>query len=338
MVTNEFEQQEATVRIEVLPAAYAHPIDAIVLAGTHQNPKRLINDHNKAFLEIAGRPLVRHVVDALRAAAHIGRIFVVGPREELGAALTGLPDVTCVQQEGKMLSNSWAGIRAAESLYPHLDARQVHRRPLLIVSSDLPLISPASVDDFVIRCAALDRETGIEHAMLSGIAEDADLSPFYGRDGKPGIFRPLVQLNEGQMRLANIYVVRPRHLAHSEFLQTSFSLRKAKDWRNVMKLVLSLFRQHGGWEAAWVTVRLQLAAMLRKGQGRLYRNLRAGNTIERVEKGVSTVLGGPVRMVVTPFGGLSLDVDEEEDYRVLANRYADWMRVVRGIERGLGFS
>lgn len=332
MAPSDFEKQETPVRSEPASAAYAHPIDAIVLAGTHQNPRRLINGRNKAFLEIAGRPLVRHVVDALHEARYVGQVFVVGPSEALERVLDHRPGVHCVEQEGRMLSNSWAGIRAAEAHYRDLKLDEVHLRPLLIISSDLPLITPISVDDFVLRCAVLDRGTGIDHAMLTGVAEDVGLRPFYGDDGKPGIYRPLVQLDSVQLRLANIYVARPRHLAHSEFLQTSFSLRKAKDWRNVMKLVFSLFRQHGGWGAAWVTVRLQLAAMLKKGQGRLYRKLRAGNTVERVNKGVSTVLGGPVSMVVTPFGGLSLDVDDEEDYRILSDRYQEWMQVVKDME------
>lgn len=312
-----------------LPGAYGHPVDTVVLAGTHQNPRRLINGRNKAFLRIAGKPLVRHVVDALEGASHVGQIFVVGPCEELEAALQSCERTTCVPQEGKMLSNSWAGIRAAESLHQDLDEEAIHRLPLLIISGDLPLISAASVDDFIIRCAEVDAGAEQPHAMLTGVAENAGLQPFYGDEESPGIQRPLVQLEEGQLRLANIYIGRPRHLAHSEFLQTSFSLRKAKDWRNVIKLVFSLFGQHGGWSAAWMTIRLQLAAMLRRGQGRLYRKLKAGNTMARVNKGVSTVLGGRVRMVVTPYGGLSLDVDDEEDFQVLSQRYDEWMEIVR---------
>jgi len=310
---------------------YAHAIDAIVLAGTHQNPRRLVGGRNKAFLEIAGRPLVRHVVDALVAAGRIAEIFVVGPAAELAVALDGCSRVHCVPQEGKMLSNSWAAIRASETRHGDLAEGELHRRPLLIISSDLPLISPQAVDDFVARCARVDAASESANAMLVGVSEDAALRPYYGDEEHPGIRRPLVQLAAGRMRLANIYVARPRLLAHSEFLQTSFSYRKAKDWRNVMKLVVSLFSQHGGWSAAWLTVRLQVAAMLARGQGRLYRKVKAGNTLQRVERGVSTVLGGPVRVVETPYGGLSLDVDDEEDFAVLSQRYDDWIRVVRSI-------
>ena len=63
--------------------AYPFPLDAVVLAGTHQNPKRLIAGRNKAFLRVGGKVLIRYMVDALLAAERVGQIFVVGPAEEL---------------------------------------------------------------------------------------------------------------------------------------------------------------------------------------------------------------------------------------------------------------
>ncbi len=318
------------------PGAYGAPVDAIVLSGTHQNTRRLIEGRNKAFLDIEGRPLVRHVVDALVSARHVGDIYVVGPVDDLEPALSGCPGVTLVPQEGKLLSNGWAAVRAMEAAHADLPGQVVAERPLLLISCDLPLISPGSVDDFLERAAALDARDPESNAMIVGVAEEAGLRPFYPRENVPGLERPLVQLHEGLMRLSNIYVARPRKLKYSEFLQTSFSLRKAKDWHNVAKLVLSLFSQHGGWFAAWMTCRLQLTAMLRHGQGRLYRRLRRGNTLEKIEKGVSDVLGGPVRVVVSPYGGLSLDADDEEDFRVLRARYGEWMAVVEALDRSLG--
>ena len=37
-------------------------------------------------------------------------------------------------------------------------------------------------------------------------------------------------------------------------------------------------------------------------------------------------------MVVTPFGGLSLDVDDEQDYRILRARYQDWMPIHNSVK------
>jgi len=308
--------------------AYPHKIDAIVLAGTHRNPKRLVVGKNKAFLEIGGRPLVRHVVDALLEASQVDEIFVVGPVDQLQLALAGAPSrVHPVQQEGKMLTNTWAAIYASESRHVNEPTEEVHHRPLLIISCDLPLISGKSVDDFIYRSAAVDTDPHNQVAMSVGLAEEAGVNAFYPEQDVPGIIRPYVELSFGRVRLANIYVARPRQLAHQDFLQTGFAFRKAVDWRNVLLLAYNFLSQHGGLGAAWLTARLQLTLMLSGGKGWLYRKLRSGNTRESVEKSVGNVLGGKVSIVLTPYGGLSLDVDDEEDYRVLKQRYNEWIAI-----------
>ena len=318
-----------STQVNPVGAAYPQPVDAIVLSGTHTNPKRLVGGRNKAFLDIGGRPLVKHVVDALLGATTIDEIFVVGPVEKLGVALQGVPSrVRTVQQEGKMLTNTWAAIYASESRHTQEDTAVVHNRPLLIISCDLPLISARAVDDFVSRCAAEDLASEQPFAMLVGVVDEPGVAPFRPRDGGIGIERPFVELSFGRLRLANIYVARPRHLSHQEFLQTGFSYRKAKDWRNVFALVLQLFRQHGGWQAAWLTVRMQFTLWaLRYNRQKMYRWMRKGNTQERVERCCGVVLGGSIRVVTTPFGGLSLDVDDEEDFEILSDRYEDWMAI-----------
>ncbi len=316
-------------------AVYPQKLDAIVLAGTHTNPRRLIGGKNKAFLEIDGRALIRHVVDALLNASQIDEIFVVGPVEQLGLVLRDVPSrVRMVQQEGKMLTNTWAGIYATESRHVKEPAEQVHNRPMLIISCDLPLISGQAVDDFISRCAGEDNDPENPFAMMVGVVKQEAVTVFYPKGSATGIIRPYVEMSFGRIRLANIYVARPRRLSHQDFLQTGFTLRKAKDWRNVLLLVWNVLSQPGGWGAAWLTLRLQLALMLRPGKGWLYRKLRDGNTPERVEMSVGDVLGGTIRIVTTPYGGLSLDVDDEEDYSVLNKRYQDWMALHHATNEG----
>ena len=80
---------------------YPFPIDAIVLAGTHQNPKRLIGGRNKAFLEVGERALVLYVIDALLGAESVGQVFVVGPAKELLEVLVGYSSrVRVIDQRG----------------------------------------------------------------------------------------------------------------------------------------------------------------------------------------------------------------------------------------------
>lgn len=313
----------------VSKSRYSEPLDAIVLAGTDDNPRRRIKGQNKAFLEIGGRTLVRRMVDTLLQAARVGQVFVVGPSGRLQKVVGDLGErVIIVEQAGKMLANAWAAIDAAEAHYRQLHGRDDPQRPLLFISSDLPLVSAAAIDDYLARCAHEDSLQEENFSMLAGVAEEASLAQYYPAAGADGIRRPYVHLAECKLRLANIYVGRPRTLAHQEFLQTGFEHRKAEHWKNVIGLAWHFLGQAGGWQAAWITLRLQATLLAARGRkGRLYRRLRRGNPTHHIERACSTVLGGSVRVVVTPYGGLSLDADNEEDFRVLSQRFEEWRRI-----------
>jgi molybdopterin-guanine dinucleotide biosynthesis protein A len=302
-------------------------VDAIVLAGTDRNPHRLIAGRNKAFLEMGGRSLVRITVEALLKAHAVDRVFVVGPAADLERELGDLGSrVRSVPEVGQMLRNAWAGVKAAERLRTAPGGGgEATDHPVLVLSCDLPLISAQAVDDFVARCAREDRQCSKgHHALLVGAVEEQSVLPYCPRDGEPGILRPFVDLRSARLRLANIYVVRPQELGGHELVETGFSYRKAKDWRNVLALAWSLISRPGGWKAAWLVLRLQATVMAAKRKGRLYRWLRRGNTQEALEAGGTTLLNGSIRFVVSPFGGLSIDVDDEEDYLIIGNRFAEW--------------
>jgi GTP:adenosylcobinamide-phosphate guanylyltransferase len=311
-----------------LMSVYPVPLDAIVLAGTDSNPKRMIEGQNKAFLEVGGQALVRCVVEALLGASAIGGIFVVGPQDRLQEALWGLSDrVIIVEQAGQMLSNAWAAIKASEAQYRAHSGSDDPLRPLLFISSDLPLISAAAVDDFVGRCAHQESHSETKFSMLVGVAEEASLKQFYPGDSRDGIRRPYVNFSDCRVRLANIYVGRPRTLSNQQFLETGFAHRKAEKLKNVIVLVWKFLGQAGGWRAAWITLKLQLTLVASKNQGRAFQFLRKNNGRERIERSCGDVLGGTVRIVITPYGSLSLDVDNGEDYQVLSQRFDSWSRI-----------
>jgi CTP:molybdopterin cytidylyltransferase MocA len=306
--------------------SFPEKLDVVVLAGTDRNPRRLIDGQNKAFLPMDGRAMVRIVVDALLEAAHVNRIVVVGPVDRLSTALAGLPRrVILVEQVGRMMRNAWAGVRACGTSRAGSPERgSGSETPMLLLTCDIPLLTASSVDDFVARCRDAEEKTGTQFALHTGINEETSLVPYYPKDGMSGIKRPYVEFREGRYRLANIYIVRPHGLAHQDILDYGFSYRKAKDWRNVMKLAWSFFGRAGGWRAMWFTLRLQATLMAAQRKGWLYRTLRSGNTEKHIEGIVSQVLGGPVHLVDTPYGGISLDVDEDNDYRVLTQRFDEW--------------
>lgn len=308
------------------PAAnYPRPIDAVVLAGSPRNHRHDVLGSNKAFLEVGGKPLVSRVVDALLRAGSIDRVFVVGPMPELIAATGGQTSrLRLVEQAGAMLKNAWAGYQASERLRTAEPSDPL--RPMLFTSCDLPFITGPAVDDFVSRCAAEDaRDPAHPFAFLAGAAEEASLIPYYPQGETPGIVRPYVEVLTGRYRLSNIYVARPLAMKNREILQAGFSHRKAKDWTHVFGLAWTFFRQPGGWRGARTVLSLQAARLASRYPGRVYRALRRRNNREQIESIASLILGGSLRFIDTPFGGLSIDIDDEQDYRVVVQRFAEWV-------------
>jgi len=116
-------------------------MDAIVTAGGIPLPEEPLyaatQGHPKALLDIAGKPMVQWVLDALCEAKTVDRVIIVGLTEKSG--LTCGKEVYYVPNQGKMVENWQAGARKALELNPK--ARQV-----LMVSSDIPALKGEMVD------------------------------------------------------------------------------------------------------------------------------------------------------------------------------------------------
>ncbi len=116
-------------------------LDALILAGGVPQPGESLYEfsqgRSKALIDVAGKPMVQWVLDALSGAKSIGRAVIVGLDESSGLrcekALSYLPN------QGGMLDNIRAGARKIAELDPKAGYA-------LIVSSDIPTISAEMVD------------------------------------------------------------------------------------------------------------------------------------------------------------------------------------------------
>jgi GTP:adenosylcobinamide-phosphate guanylyltransferase len=122
-------------------------MDAIVTAGGIPRPEdplyRYSNGDSKALIDVAGKPMVQWVLDALGDAENVDNIIVIG--------LSAKSGVTCkkpmhfVSNQGRMLANIVAGVN--KSL--ELDKNSEY---VLVVSSDIPTLKPEMVDWLVETC------------------------------------------------------------------------------------------------------------------------------------------------------------------------------------------
>ena len=116
-------------------------MDAIVIAGGIPKPEDPLYEFTqgqpKSLLEIAGKPMVQWVLDALEEAETVDQVVLISLTEEHGLKFS--KPITYVPDQGELLKNVRAGIEKVVELNP--DARHV-----LTVSSDIPAIKSEMID------------------------------------------------------------------------------------------------------------------------------------------------------------------------------------------------
>jgi len=230
--------------------------DAIVLAGGGAEPGLDPAVPNKGFLEVGGRPLLWYVVRAVRAAPHVRRVAVVGPPDAVRAAAG---DAVVVPDDGSIMDNvaRAAGVLGA-------------RDPILVVASDIPLLTAAVVEDFLAACA---KDSADFHYAI--VPQQAMEQRF------PGVRKTFVRVIEGTYCGGNVMLFNPAVMDRVRpFVERVVAARK-KPW-----LLAQLF----GW-----------SIVMKFASGRL--------SIEEMEAKVTEILGITVRAVIVPHPEVAMDVD-----------------------------
>ena len=122
-------------------------MDAIVIAGGIPNPEDplyvFLKGDAKALVDIAGKPMVQWVLDALGNAKQVDNVIVVG--------LSPKNNLTCnkplhyLSNQGRMLANIVTGVHKSLEL-------NKKNKYVLIVSSDIPALKPEMVDWLIETC------------------------------------------------------------------------------------------------------------------------------------------------------------------------------------------
>ena len=245
-------------------------MEAVVLAGGALERDRFPGVgpgiRRKADLPILGRPMLWWTLRALRACPAVGQIVVVGDPELAGAGLAAL-DACVVPEAGELDGNLRAGLDALG-----LDAARV-----LVLSGDLPLLTPAALEDLLRN------------------APDADV-----------VF-PFVERREVERRFPGREFIFAR-TADGELTGCSAGLLKPaavrEQWPWVERLLAA--RRYSPLRLA-LLLGLPLALKL------LTRRL----TVRDVERRLSTLLRLDGRGYRTPYPELAMDVDKESDLPVV---------------------
>lgn len=166
--------------------------DVVVLAGTGKDTELTAQTavKNKAFIPIAGKPMLGYVLTALRQHDDIGRIAVVGPIDDL-ASFKEEYEILAVPEAGSIPENISKGF---EALQP--------RMHFLIVSADIPFLTKEAITDFLTQCKPYD------HDFYYPIVHKDDNDRRF-----PGVERTYVKLKDGVFTGGNLFLVNPGGIA-----------------------------------------------------------------------------------------------------------------------------
>jgi molybdopterin-guanine dinucleotide biosynthesis protein A len=239
-------------------------VHAVVLAGGPADAVARLQPGapNKAFVKIGGLALVERVLRALRDARCVGRIVVVAPaaahdRAELALADELRPDGTRITES---LRSGLAGLPPGEKV--------------LVVASDLPVLTPGAVDDFAARVAQLQAD------VIYGCVEKRTHLASY-----PQVVHTWARMRDGVYCGGGITAIAPRSLGLLErFIERLGAARKSP-----LRLA-SLF----GWDV-----------LARYALGRL--------SVAQAEARATAILGAPVRALISPFAETAVNVDRVGD-------------------------
>jgi hypothetical protein len=310
-----------------------------VLAAGDRGAARPIYGESKAYLEIDHRPLVAHVVSMLQRVPEVSEVWVVGDAERLQEAL-GREDLRrelrkplhVAAQRGNLYENVWHAYRlllpGAGSEGRDPGPSDLDRR-VLYLSADIPFATPEEVSAFVRRGIALD----CDYAL--GLVTEESMEGFYPTPARPGIRMAYFNLREGRFRQSNLHLVRPARIKNRLYIEEMYRQRHQRELGPILRLAWRLLTSERGGLALVLYYCLMHAAGLanRHGLRRTADLVRRWIPTPRIEQGVSRLLGARFHLVVTEVGGCAVDVDNEHDFEVARERYAEWTKAQR--ERAL---
>jgi GTP:adenosylcobinamide-phosphate guanylyltransferase len=243
---------------------------AVVLAGGRAGDdfRAATGVESRALAPVAGRPMVTWVLEAVSAAETVDRIVLVGAE-----SLTDAPGARQrLRAGGDLLDAIERGMGACPGA-----------GHVLLVSADIPALTPEGVDAFV-------RE---------GIASGADfVYPIISRETNearfPGLKRTYLRLSDGVYTGGNLFLARPEALLRQrDLIRRAYAARKRP---------------------------FQLACIV--GWGVLLRVLFRRLSLADAEAALSRLMGGNARAIVTEHAELGADIDRVADLEAMS-RYLE---------------
>jgi len=253
-------------------------LDALVLAGAppeNGDPLALAEGvSRKVLIDIHGHPMLWWVLQALRGSGRVHRMIVVGGKPEDVTGVEG--PIEWMSSRGKLLDNVLAGLERLIVLNPQAELA-------LVVSGDMPLLTPEMVNYFIDACS---RE---EADLYYPIVERSVMEQRF-----PGSARTFVPLRDGRFCGGDMIMVRVSVALTQEKLIRDLLERRKRPWQ----------------QARLIGMRALIKFLLRR------------LSLAEAEELGSRALGIRGKAIVSPYAELGMDVDKPHQLAIVRQALA----------------
>jgi len=254
------------------------PLDALILAGAPpEAPDPLAMAEGvprKVMIDLLGHPMLWWVLQALRASDRLDHLIVLGGEPEDIIGIGG--PIECLPTRGKLLNNVLVGLEHLVMLHPQAELA-------LIVSGDLPLVTPEMINYFIHACQRVEADLYypvVERSVMEGRF--------------PGSARTFVPLREGRFCGGDMVMVR---------------VGTALTRQGVIRDLLE--RRKSPWQQARLI-----------GMGTLIKLLLRRLSIAEAERLTSRALGIRGKAIISPYPELGMDVDKPHQLAIVRQALA----------------
>lgn len=257
-------------------------LDVVVLAsGLNQIP--LYEGYvpgYKALIPYHGKASIQYVLDALSTVPHLGRICIEGPCALLEQELASRPD----RARFTLVEGGSTFLDSLVVGLKHFAASA----EVLFITADLPLVTPEAIEAFVAGAQASHAEL-----CVSVVPRTCYTGPYQH------FTKPFNRYRDISLCHGNLFRVSPK-LLQDPALQARINAFYAGR-KNALKTTLAL-----GWQLAVVyMIGVELLHVL---------------TLAQLARFASRHLGFEIAPVIVAHPGISIDVDEPDDYTFVHDR------------------
>ena len=236
--------------------------DAVVLAGGDLKGITGEKAEARGLIEIKNKPMLEYIIDALNSSSLIDKIVVVVPAKvEMGKLANKVSGV--VKSDGTLTQNLYRGIEYLKTT-----------NMVLVLSSDIPLITSEAIDDFFKEC-----ESKKAQVCYSVVSKEA-IEEKFGNSR-----RTYVKLRDGAFTGGNVFLFDPKVVKNNiGLIEEAYEARKSP---------------------------FKLARMM--GLKFIFKFLFRQLTIEELEERISSLIKAEGKAVVTAYPEIGMDVDKNSD-------------------------